>query len=328
MPPTRGRRISRIRTPASKTGRGSTPAAPPRTGTSTTAKTTGCWVSSDVLAPPRRPVPLRGAAVGQRPGVAADAHRQNDRWRLADQRNDDWQAGYPIAISGASTGAALARPDRVEGAPLLLPEALWGWYDGRTQVTLPSGRIITPPNRTYLRYNPDAFVGRVVRTPNGLIVADQYRYGDASQTYNEIRTDSRVNIDISVRRRIPHCDDQPRVRRRREQRAEPYAIQRGCTRATWAGPRRRRTRRSASRWVWVTRTTTARAAWIQPAPHDGACDVPLLKPLPASLRPQRRRRVDPLLPAMPGRAPWRYAGVVFSGVANHPDRLGNGLDGM
>ena len=34
-------------------------------------------------------------------------------------------------------------------------------------------------------------------------MADQYRYGDASQTYNEIRTDSRVNIDISVRRRIP-----------------------------------------------------------------------------------------------------------------------------
>ena len=64
-----------------------------------------------------------------------------------------WQAGYPIAIRGASTGAALARPDRVENVPLLLPEALWGWYDGRTQVTLPSGRIITPPNRSHLKYN-------------------------------------------------------------------------------------------------------------------------------------------------------------------------------
>ena len=114
-----------------------------------------------------------------------------------------WQTGFPIAINGASTGAALARPDRVEGVDLLLPESLWGWYDGRTPVTLPSGRVITPPNRTYLKYNPDAFVGRVVQTPNGAIVADQFWFGNASQTYDEIRTDSRFNIDISLRRDFP-----------------------------------------------------------------------------------------------------------------------------
>jgi trimeric autotransporter adhesin len=114
-----------------------------------------------------------------------------------------WQSGFPIAIGGASTGAALARPDRVEGVSLLLPKDLWGWYDGRTAVTLPSGRVITPPNRTYLKYNPDAFAGRVVTTPNGSIVADQYWYGTAAQTYDEFRTDSRVNLDISVRRRFP-----------------------------------------------------------------------------------------------------------------------------
>ena len=90
-----------------------------------------------------------------------------------------WQTGFPIAITGAQHGAALARPDRVEGVPLLLPENLWGWYDGRTPVTLPSGRVITPPNRTYLKYNPDAFVGPVVTTPNGRIVADQFWYGNA-----------------------------------------------------------------------------------------------------------------------------------------------------
>ena len=45
--------------------------------------------------------------------------------------------------------------------------------DGRTAVTLPSGRVITPANRTYLKYNPDAFVGRVVTTPSGAVVADQ-----------------------------------------------------------------------------------------------------------------------------------------------------------
>ena len=111
-----------------------------------------------------------------------------------------WQTGFPLAITGASDGAALQRPDRVEGVDLVLPENLWGWYDGRTQVTLPSGRIITPPARTYLKYNPDAFAGRVVTTPNGRIVADQFWYGNAAITYDEIRTDNRFNIDMSIRR--------------------------------------------------------------------------------------------------------------------------------
>ncbi len=111
-----------------------------------------------------------------------------------------WQTGFPIAITGASDGAALTRPNRVEGVPLLLPENLWGWYDGRTPVTLPSGRVITPAVRTYLKYNPDAFVGQVVTTPNGRIVADQFWYGNAAITYDEIRTDNRFNIDMSIQR--------------------------------------------------------------------------------------------------------------------------------
>ena len=114
-----------------------------------------------------------------------------------------WQTGFPIAITGASDGAALARPNRVEGVDLLLPEDLWGWYDGVTRVTLPSGRVITPPNRTYLKYNPDAFVGQVVTTPDGRTVVDQFWYGDAAITYDEIRTDNRFNIDMSVRRDFP-----------------------------------------------------------------------------------------------------------------------------
>jgi trimeric autotransporter adhesin len=111
-----------------------------------------------------------------------------------------WQSGSPLAITGASDGAALQRPDRVPGVDLVLPKNLQGWYDGVTQVTLPSGRIITPPARTYLKYNPDAFVGRVVTTPNGRIVADQFWYGNADITYDEIRTDSRFNVDVSIRR--------------------------------------------------------------------------------------------------------------------------------
>jgi trimeric autotransporter adhesin len=111
-----------------------------------------------------------------------------------------WQTGFPIAVTGANTGAALARPDRVDGVDIVVPESLWGWYNGRTQVTLPSGRIITPPARTYLKYNPDAFAGRVVTTPNGRVVADQFWYGNAAITYDEFRTDNRFNIDMSIRR--------------------------------------------------------------------------------------------------------------------------------
>ena len=69
-----------------------------------------------------------------------------------------------------------------------------------TPVTLPSGRVITPPVRTYLKYNPDAFAGRVVTTPNGRIVADQFWYGNAAIMYDEFRTDNRFNIDLSIRR--------------------------------------------------------------------------------------------------------------------------------
>ncbi len=111
-----------------------------------------------------------------------------------------WQSGFPIGISGASSGAALARPDRVPGVDLLLPENLQGWYDGRTTITLPSGRRMTPPVNTYLKYNPDAFSGRTVVTPSGRIVADQFWFGNAAQTYDAIRTDPRFNIDLSIRR--------------------------------------------------------------------------------------------------------------------------------
>ena len=111
-----------------------------------------------------------------------------------------WQSGFPIGVSGASSGAALTRPDRVDGVPIELPEELQGWYDGRTQVTLPSGRVITPPNNTYLKYNPDAFAGRVITTPDGSVVPDVFWFGNARPTYNEFRTDARFNIDLSVRR--------------------------------------------------------------------------------------------------------------------------------
>jgi hypothetical protein len=111
-----------------------------------------------------------------------------------------WNSGFPVAINGASTGAIVARPDRVAGVDLELPATLQGWYDGRTTITLPSGRRITPPAFTYLRYNPDAFAGRVLTAPNGSVIADQFWDGNADLAYDGIRTDSRFNIDMSIRR--------------------------------------------------------------------------------------------------------------------------------
>ena len=40
----------------------------------------------------------------------------------------------------------------------------------------------------------------MVKTPNGTTVADQFWYGNAAITYDEIRTDNRFNIDMSIRR--------------------------------------------------------------------------------------------------------------------------------
>ena len=51
-----------------------------------------------------------------------------------------------------------------------------------------------------LKYNPDAFAGRTVTTPNGRIVADQYWFGNAQQVYDDVRTDPRFNIDLTIRR--------------------------------------------------------------------------------------------------------------------------------
>jgi trimeric autotransporter adhesin len=113
-----------------------------------------------------------------------------------------YQSGFPIPVTGANTGAALPRPNRVDGVPFELPANLQGWYDGKTTVTLPSGRRVTPPANTYFKYNPDAFAGAIVTTPNGRIVADQFWIGNAAIAYDDFRTDARVNVDMSLRRTL------------------------------------------------------------------------------------------------------------------------------
>lgn len=110
------------------------------------------------------------------------------------------QAGMPIVISGASDGALVGRPNRIPGVPIEVPKELQKWYDGVQTVTLPCGRIITPQKNTFLKYNACAFEGQTLLAPNGRFIADQYWVGTSAQTFNDIRTPGRTNIDLSLRR--------------------------------------------------------------------------------------------------------------------------------
>jgi trimeric autotransporter adhesin len=112
------------------------------------------------------------------------------------------QSGFPVPIDGGDSGALNSRPFRVAGEPLTVPSSLQHWYDGKTTVTLPDGRQITPCANCYLLYNVDAFAGSVVPDPNnaGKYLNNAYYVGDAAITYSDIRAPGRSNLDLSVSR--------------------------------------------------------------------------------------------------------------------------------
>ena len=110
------------------------------------------------------------------------------------------QSGMPFAISGASDGAMVARPDRVPGQALEVPKELQRWYDGATSVTLPCGRVVTPTRNTFLKYNACAFRGEVVQMPNGSYQPDQFWVGNSAQNIGNLRGPGRFNVDMSLRR--------------------------------------------------------------------------------------------------------------------------------
>ena len=114
------------------------------------------------------------------------------------------QSGTPIPVDGASTGSLNGRPYRVPGQPLEVPKALQRWYDGKTTVTLPDGRSITPCANCYLVYNVDAFAGAVIDDPNrpGQYLNNAYYTGDSAITYPDIRSRRRTNLDLSLSRRF------------------------------------------------------------------------------------------------------------------------------
>ena len=136
--------------------------------------------------------------VGQ--GKALDPHNRFARAVLG-----NWTVGSIITLQsgppfgGGSFGGSLnGRGDRVPDQPAEVPENLQHWYDGKTSVTLPDGRIITPCNHCFLKYNPDLFGGRVVTMPNGQIQADQFWFGSAARTYADLRGPGRNNVDLTL----------------------------------------------------------------------------------------------------------------------------------
>lgn len=124
------------------------------------------------------------------------ANRVIGGWRVGGAFNAS--SGFVAPISNGGTNTINGLPDRLPGVALEVPKELQRWYDGNTRVTLPSGRVITPCNRCFLKYNIDAFAGRVVTTPNGSIVPDLFWYGTSAATFGDLRADANWNVNMSL----------------------------------------------------------------------------------------------------------------------------------
>jgi hypothetical protein len=96
--------------------------------------------------------------------------------------------------------------DRVPGVDIEVPKQLQRWYDSpnapdRT-VTLPSGRQMTVGRYQFLKYNPDAFRGRVVTLGNGTLAPDIYWFGTSALRYNDFRGVPYYNHNMSLQKNI------------------------------------------------------------------------------------------------------------------------------
>jgi hypothetical protein len=119
-------------------------------------------------------------------------------WRIAGVYS--WQMGYPLSPTGANGNALDGRPNRNPAEPLVLPASYQKWYDGKTSITLPDGRIYTPCAQCFLKYNPDAFFGQTLTTANGGHQTDLYWVGNAAVDYGDMRGPGRNNVDFTLTR--------------------------------------------------------------------------------------------------------------------------------
>lgn len=117
----------------------------------------------------------------------------------------DWQLGSVVTLQsgmpwGPSCGTMNGRCNIVPGESVEVPKALQHWYDGKTSVTLPDGRSITPAAYTYLKWNPDLFSQPTVQFPNGTTGVDQYTWGSTSGYLGWLRTPGFYNVNLTVNR--------------------------------------------------------------------------------------------------------------------------------
>ena len=119
-------------------------------------------------------------------------------WRIGGVQN--LQSGFPVPIYMGGSGSLNYSPNRIAGAAIELPKSEQHFYDGKTSVTLPSGRTITPCNGCYMKFNPEAFSGNMVTLANGTQVTDPYWFGTSALTYGDIRGPGRFNTDLNLSR--------------------------------------------------------------------------------------------------------------------------------
>jgi hypothetical protein len=112
------------------------------------------------------------------------------------------ESGYPLDIYDDDAGALNGRPNRAPNEQLLLPKVDQKWYNGTTPVTLPDGRIVTPCNFCFLKYNPDAFIGAYIANPTsaGKYLNDTYWMGNSALNYSTVRDPSINNTNLTIRR--------------------------------------------------------------------------------------------------------------------------------
>ena len=109
------------------------------------------------------------------------------------------QAGIPVGETDDAPGALNGRTN-LSGQAFVLPKSYQRWYDGNTTVTLPDGRLYTPSAMTFLKYNPDAFIGDTVSTPDGSVLGPLYDMGTAAIDYSAMRAGAVNNVSLTLAR--------------------------------------------------------------------------------------------------------------------------------
>ncbi|HLH34659.1 MAG TPA: TonB-dependent receptor [Alloacidobacterium sp.] len=129
--------------------------------------------------------------------------------KIANAIIGQWQVSSAVTLQsgnpwGPSCGTLNGRCNVVAGEPVQVPKHLQHWYDGSTSVTLPDGRTITPPEGTFLKWNPDRWTQPVVQFPNGTYGPD-YLYttnGSSAMTQGDLRIPAFENVNLSVVRKF------------------------------------------------------------------------------------------------------------------------------